>query len=614
LVDIDGTHARQLTTSPESDSDPEWAADGKSLYFLSSRSGSSQVHRLDLTGGEAMQVTRLPLEVGAFEVSRDEKLLAVSLEVFPDCADIACTIARLEAQKKKKASGQLYETLFVRHWDALGDGRRSHLFVMPVTGGDQAVDVMKKMNADCPTRPFGGKEDFTWAPDSKSLVFSARDVGKEEAWSTNFDLFQTAADGKTAPRRLTDNPAWDAAPSFSPDGKFLAYTAHSRPGYESDQFSVMVKPWPTGTARNLSVEGKWDHSAGGMTWSADSKSIGVISEHVGQAGLFLVDIATAQARLIHVRGTMSKAQALGSAGTWVASIDTMKAPADLFFISERGAPKQLTRVNAEVLAAIRFGDYEQFNFVGAGGEKVHGYLVKPVDFDPKKKFPLAFLIHGGPQGSYGDHFHYRWNAQVYAGHGYAVVMIDFHGSTGYGQAFTDSIRNDWGGKPLEDLKLGLAAALKKYPFIDSNRTCALGASYGGYMINWIAGKWNDAWKCLVNHDGNLDERMAYYDTEELWFPEWDHAGLPWEKPENYSKHNPVEFVSQWKTPMLVIHGGKDYRVVDTQGLGTFNALQRRGIPSKFLYFPDENHWVLKPANSVLWHETVLGWLDQWTPK
>jgi dipeptidyl aminopeptidase/acylaminoacyl peptidase len=257
------------------------------------------------------------------------------------------------------------------------------------------------------------------------------------------------------------------------------------------------------------------------------------------------------------------------------------------------------------------GDAEQFSFKGFNDETVHGYVVKPANFEAGKKYPVAFLIHGGPQGSFGNHFHYRWNPQTYAGAGYAAVMIDFHGSTGYGQAFTDAIRGDWGGKPLVDLQKGLEAAIAKYGWLDGTKVCALGASYGGYMINWIEGNWPDRFQCLVNHDGNLDERMAYYDTEELWFPEWEHGGTPWENPAGYAKHNPIDHIAKWKTPMLVIHGGRDYRVVDTQGMSTFTALQRKGIPSRFLYFPDENHWVLKPANSILWHETVLGWMDRW---
>jgi dipeptidyl aminopeptidase/acylaminoacyl peptidase len=281
-------------------------------------------------------------------------------------------------------------------------------------------------------------------------------------------------------------------------------------------------------------------------------------------------------------------------------------------VRQDGADQRpLTRINAEKVAAARMGDCEHFSFQGHNEETVYAYVVKPADFDPARKYPVALLIHGGPQGSFGNTFHYRWNAQAYAGAGYAAVMVDFHGSVGYGQAFTDSIRGDWGGKPLEDLKKGLQAALERRPWMDGERVAALGASFGGYMANWIAGNWPDRFLCLVNHDGNLDERMAYFDTDELWFPEWDHVGSPWENPESYEKHNPVAHISRWKTPMLVIHGALDYRVVDAQGIATFNALQRLGVPSKLLYFADENHWVLKPHNSILWHETVLGWLDQW---
>jgi dipeptidyl aminopeptidase/acylaminoacyl peptidase len=259
---------------------------------------------------------------------------------------------------------------------------------------------------------------------------------------------------------------------------------------------------------------------------------------------------------------------------------------------------------------VRLGGAEPFTFTGAKGDTVHAWTVKPIDFDAGKKYPLAFLVHGGPQGSFGDGWSYRWNPQTYAAAGYAVVMVDFHGSTGYGQAFTDAINGDWGGAPYEDLMKGLDAALVKYPWIDGGRACALGASYGGWMVDYLAGK-TDRFKCLVTHDGILSNPMNYYGTEELWFPEWELGGTPWDKPEGYAKYDPMSLVGQWKTPTLVIHGAKDYRVPDIQGLAVFTALQRRGIPSKLLYFPDENHWVLKPADSVLWHETVLAWLDQY---
>jgi dipeptidyl aminopeptidase/acylaminoacyl peptidase len=335
-----------------------------------------------------------------------------------------------------------------------------------------------------------------------------------------------------------------------------------------------------------------------------------IAENIGQNSLFAIDIAGGKVNTIVKDGTVRSVERAGN--RLLFGMDHLRSPVELYSVLPNGSEvKQLTRINADKLAKVRMGEPEQFSLKGWNDETVYCYIVKPMDFDLNKKYPVAFLIHGGPQGSFGNDFHYRWNPQAYAGAGYAAVMVDFHGSTGYGQAFCDAIRGDWGGKPLEDLQKGLAATLAKYPWMDGDRVGALGASYGGYMINWIAGNWPDRFRCLVSHDGNLDERMAYFDTEELWFPEWDHVGNPWDNPENYAKHNPIDHIKKWKTPMLVIHGGQDFRVVETQGMSTFTALQRRGIPSKFLYFPDESHWVLKPHNSILWHETVIGWLNQW---
>ncbi len=613
LVGVDGADApRQLTTHPDADTEPTWAPDGKSLFFLSSRGGSSQVWRLPVSGGEAVQVTKLPLDVGAFRLSPDGTRLAVALDVFPDCATLECNTQREEERSKRKATGRTYDKLFVRHWDTWKDGRRSHVFVVPVAGG-APVDVMKGMDADSPSKPFGGAEEFTFTPDGKSVVFAARDVGRTEAWSTDLDLFVAPIDGKAKPRKLTEkNRATDTSPVFSPDGKTLAYLAMSRPGFEADRYRVILRTWPGGQERVLTES--WDRSVGSLAWSPDGKTLYASAGHVGQQPVFALDVATGKPTQLTKEGTADAPQP-AAGGRIVYVYDDLDSPVDLHVMNADGTgSRQLTQVNQEALARIAFGKFEQFSFPGWNNETVHAYVVKPVNFDPKKKYPLAFLIHGGPQGSFGNHFHYRWNPQVYAGRGYVAVMVDFHGSTGYGQAFTDSISDDWGGKPFEDLQKGVAAALQRYSFIDKDKMCALGASYGGYMINWIAGNWPDGFKCLVNHDGILDERMGYFDTEELWFPEWEHKGTPWENPEGYRKHNPVEHIAKWKTPMMVIHGGQDFRVVETQGLGTFTALQRKGIPSKLLYFPEENHWVLRPANSVQWHDEVLGWLDQWTRK
>jgi dipeptidyl aminopeptidase/acylaminoacyl peptidase len=609
LVRADATGLRRLTSHPSNDYNPRWTRDGRAVLFLSSRSGSSQVWRIPVDGGEAEQVTDLALDAGNLILAPDGKHMAFTMEVFPECNSAAGTKARLDEEAERKSTGRIYDRVFIRHWDTWKDGRRSHLFVAPSTGKGEPVDVMRNMDADTPSKPFGGPEEFTFTPDSRELVFTARDVGRKEPWSTDFDLYRVPIDGSKRPVCLTErNAAWDCCPSFSPDGRTMAYLAMARPGYESDRFRIILRRWPEGGERVLTE--RWDRSPSAICWSSDGRSIYATAANLGQRSLFAIDAITGKVRIVVEDGYIRSPTVSGR--SIIFGCDHLRSPAELYSVRPDGTGGRcITRINAKRIAAARMGDYEQFSFEGYDGETVYGYVVKPVDFDPARKYPVAFLIHGGPQGSFGNTFHYRWNPQAYAGAGYAAVMVDFHGSVGYGQAFTDSIRGDWGGKPLEDLKKGLKAALDRYPWMDGNRVGALGASFGGYMINWIAGNWPDRFRCLVNHDGNLDERMAYFDTEELWFPEWDHMGTPWDNPEGYEKHNPVNHVGRWKTPMLVIHGARDYRVVDTQGIATFNALQRRGIPSKLLYFPDENHWVLKPHNSILWHETVLGWLDRW---
>ncbi len=608
LVEVEGGEPRRLTAHPDADSNPRWLPDGKTILFLSARSGSQQVWRIAVDGGEAAKLTDEPFDVSNLVVSPDGSHIAYTMEVFPGSTPKE-TQDKLKEIEGRKATGRIHDRLFVRHWDAWKDGRRSHLFVRKRSGG-QAVDVTLKMDADAPSKPFGGPEEIAFAPDSESIVFTARDVGREEAWSTDLDLFVAPIDGSSAPRCLTDsNRAIDTSPVFSPDGKTLAYLAMERPGYEADRLRIMQMDWPGGEPRPLTQ--MWDRSAGSIVWSADGRTIYATAQNVGQVSIFAIDAADGKDRVLVWEGTAVSPQPAGE--RLVYGLHHLRSPQELYSIKPDGTDaKAITHINAEKIAAVRMGEPEQFSFDGSGGEKVYGYVVKPVDFDDGQRYPVAFLIHGGPQGSFGNDFHYRWNPQAYAGAGYAAVMIDFHGSTGYGQAFCDSIRGDWGGKPLEDLQKGLEAALQRYTWMSRDRVAALGASFGGYMINWIAGMWPDRFRCLVSHDGNLCERMAYFDTEELWFPEWDHEGTPWDNPEGYEEHNPLNHVAQWKTPMLVIHGALDFRVVDTQGLASFTACQRRGIPSKLLHFPDENHWVLKPANSILWHETVLAWLDEWT--
>ncbi|MEM6994552.1 MAG: S9 family peptidase [Myxococcota bacterium] len=607
-VPVAGGAPTRLTTAPASDTAPHFSPDGTAILFLSSRGGSMQVWRVPTAGGEATQVTDLPLPVGNLVVGPAGKHLVVSMDVAVDCPDLACTKKRLDDDEADGRSGRVYDGGFVRHWDTYGDGRRSHLFALAADGKGTPVDLMAGMDADAPSKPFGGTEDVAISPDGQTVVFSARDVGTQEPWSTNFDLFSVPITGGK-PTKITDNPAWDAHPVFSADGTTLFYAAMRRPGYEADRFVIQTMAWPSGPPKPL-TQG-WDRSARAIVPDPDGKTLWVTAQDLGQVALFAVSASDGTVRRVAADGTISGPAP--TADAVVVSRHDLASPAELFSVPKAGGEATaITTINAAKVAAATAGAYEQFSFKGAKGDTVYGYIVHPAAPKGGVKYPIAFLIHGGPQGSFGNKFHYRWNPQAYAGAGYASVMIDFHGSTGYGQAFTDAINRDWGGAPLEDLQKGLAAAIEKYEVLDGERVCALGASYGGFMINWIAGNWPDRFDCLVNHDGVFDQRSMYYATEELWFPEWEQGGPYYDVAAQYEKHNPARFVKQWKTPMLVIHGSRDYRVPEEQGLAAFNALQRQGIESRYLHFPDENHWVLSANNSLLWHETVIGWLDAHT--
>lgn len=614
LLDLASGRMRALTGGDKSNSSARWAPDGGALYFLSPRSGTSQIWRLPMDGGEAQPVSSLPLDVGSFVLSPDGRRIAFSLEVFPECkGDLACSKQKFDALAARKSTGMVFDRLFIRHWDTWSQGTRSQLFAATI-GADgrlgAPVPLSRDIDGDVPSKPFGDDSEYAFSPDGKTVVFTARIAGKTEAWSTNLDLWQVPSDGSKTPVNLTAaNEATDVAPAFSPDGRYLAWTAMKRPTFESDRLAIMLRDLATGATREVAPA--WDRSAGPLQFSADGRTLYTTADDLGQHRVFAIDVASGRATALTGDGHVGGFDVRGS--TLVYALDSLNAPADLYRLdlAATSTPRRLTEVNAARLAGVQFGAYEQFAFPGWHDETVHGYVMKPWNYAKGKKYPVAFIVHGGPQGSMGNDFHYRWNPAVFAGMGYAVVFIDFHGSTGYGQAFTDSISRDWGGKPLEDLQKGWAYALKQYDFLDGDKAAALGASYGGFMMNWIAGNWPDAFKCIVNHDGVFDSRMMYYSTEELWFDEWEHGATQFDNPAIYEKTNPVNFVKNWKTPMLIVHSEKDFRIPIEQGIGAFTALQRRGIPSELLVFPDENHWVQKPQNSVQWHDTVQAWLKRW---
>lgn len=627
LADRSGD-GRSLVKVLDKASSARWSADGRSLYYLALANGVEQLWRVDLAGenslsatthAEPTQVSRSPVDLGGYKLSPDGKAVLLSYEVDTGCTTLACTKQRIESRDKDKASGTLYDKLFVRHWDTWANGRKNQLFIASFDGSGllqgEPILLSRGMDGDIPSKPFGDEGEFAFSPDGKTVYFDARIAGTTEPWSTNFDVYSVPADGSSAPKNLTpDNKAWDAYPVPSPDGKTLYYLAMKVPGFEADRFGIMALDLATGARRE--VDPRWDRSPGGMTISAEGKTLYATADDEGQHPLFAIATADGKVTRLSSEGTVD---GYGIAGNkLLLAKDDLKRPSDLYTMKlgaggqSASGLDQVTHFNKDALINARVGDFEFFNFKGWNNETVQGYVVKPVDYQPGKTYPVAFIIHGGPQGAMGNGWSYRWNPQTYAGQGFAVVTINFHGSTGYGQAFTDAISGDWGGKPLDDLKLGWKAALAKYSYLDGNRACALGASYGGYMTYWIAGVWNQPWKCLVDHDGVFDARAMYYDTDELWFEEKENGGTPWEHPENYEKFNPVNHVKDWHVPMMVIHSGNDFRIPITQGLGAFTALQRRGIPSELLTFPDENHWILKPHNSVQWHDAVNAWLKKWT--
>lgn len=599
--------APQLVAGAEKGHDAVFGKDG-ALYFLMKAGDRDQLFRMPI-GGTPQQISDFGADVSGFKLSPAGDRVIVWADQ-KDCPDLACAARTFPA--KPAGTGRTYDKLFVRHWDTWAEpGTRSRIYSFPIEGGKLTgggVRLTGALEGDTPSKPMGGGEEITFSPDGKTVYFALREAGRIEAKSTNLDIFASPSDGSAPPVNLTDaNDATDNLPVVSPDGKTLAYFAMARPTYEADRQVLQLRDIATGQTRAL-TQG-WDRSVGSIEWARDGKSILVTAEDTLEQPVFRVDAKTGKVTRLTRDGHFANVRALPNGGA-IATMNSIMAPDEIYVLDKRGKTKQLTDTNRELLAQLDPVLFDKFSFTGANNDTVWGWTLRPTRVTTK--LPIAFLVHGGPQGTFSNSWSFRWNPRVFSSPGYAVVAVDFHGSTGYGQAFTDAINKNWGGWPLEDLQKGLAYAVGHDPQLDGDNACALGGSYGGYMMNWIEGRWPDRFKCIVQHDGVFDARAMAYETEELWFDEWEHGGKAYyEDPQAFEQWNPVNYVTAWKTPQLVITSENDFRIPYTQGIAAFTALQRRNIPSRLLVFPDENHWVLKPKNSIQWYDEVFGWLGRW---
>jgi dipeptidyl aminopeptidase/acylaminoacyl peptidase len=655
IVPLNGGASERVLISDQDGDRPRWAPDGKRFAFISNKSGSSQVWIADFDGTAGTvsgvhQLTVLATEAGGELWSPDGKNIIFTSDVYPECdgepaAEQECNAKKLKEVEDAKVKALIFDRLLYRHWNAYKAGKRSHIFVVPdvlasartgAPGAGIAPPPPRDLTSgdyDAPVFSLGGQDNYAFSPDGQEVCYTSNH-DKVEATSTNNDLWIAPVTGGPAKNITAENPASDSTPLYSPDGKYIAYRAQQRPGYESDRFRLMLYDRKTGEKKGLTED--FDHWVGSFAWAPDSNTIYFSAEHMNHSLIYSVGTKAASGgypRHALVGGFNDDVAVTPDGKTLVFSRMSITFPNEIYVAdaSGEGCPARtgdvdrgkencslnkdrgVTSVNKPVLEQFDITKAETFSFVGAHGDQVEGLLVRPPNFDATKKYPLKFLVHGGPQGAWGDDWSFRWNPELFAANGYVVVMINFHGSTGYGQKFIDAINGDWGGAPFEDLMKGLDYAEKTYSFIDKDRECALGASYGGYMTNWILGH-TDRFRCIVTHDGMFNTFSAWGTTEELWFNNWEFGGTPYTNHDVYNKWSPRNSAPNFKTPTLVVHGQLDYRLDVSEGFQLFTTLQTMGVPSQMLYFPDEGHWVLKPQNSRLWYKTVNDWVDQWTKK
>jgi len=636
---------KQVTFWKEGESNGRFSPDGKQVLFVAtdSTTGLSQIFLAawnEATGtlGTPKRLTNVSTEADGGVWSPDSQRILFVSRVYPECSDEeswlqeeACNKRRDDAAAKSPVKAMIFTHLLYRHWDHYIGDKRSHLMVVSASDGNQVRDLTPRRevgDAEVPVFSLGSPRDYAWAPDSKEVAY-VTNLDVEPAASTNNDVITLRLDEPGARAvKISTSPGSDDAPAYSPDGRYIAFRSQARAGFESDRFRLMLYDRQAKTIREMLP--KFDNWVDEFTWAPDSKTIYFVSGEMGEENILSTQVDLPEATAVANKAEYGGLQVSPDGRTLVASVMTVRYPAAVGAIALNasgggGAPVvRLSHLNSGLLAQLDLPRMESFLFPGAGNTSVQGFIIRPPNFDASKKYPLKFLMHGGPQTAWGDSWSYRWNAELFAANGYVVVMINRRGSTGYGQKFIDEVSGDWGGKAYIDLMKGLDYAEKKYPFIDKTRECALGASYGGFMANWVLTH-TDRFKCIVTHDGMYNPQSAYGTTEELWFNEWEFKrpgttgpGQPWKyaagpvADDPFRKWSPMLSIQNAKTPTLIIHSQKDYRLDVSEGFQLFTALQRLHVPSKMLYFPDEGHWVLKPQNSKLWYETVNDWCDRWT--
>lgn len=607
IIDLKSGEKRNLTNTSYSENSPYWFPDSKHLAFVSMKTGTPQIFKMNVeTNDEPEQLTNLSTGAVGPVVSPDGKRLLFVSEVYPDCMTDDCNKQKEEAKEKSKVKAKIFDKLMIRHWDSWRDEKRSHLFLLNIET-KEIIDITERSQFDVPPIALGGKLDYVFSPDGNEICF-VTNTDEFIATSTNNDLWISSLDGKVK-RKITLNKGNDNQPVYSPDGKFIAYRQMARAGFEADRQTLMLYDREKGTIQNLTEN--FDRSVEEVVWLPNSKEIIFSADNFGRRVIYHLDISTKKVTTIYDKHWNTDLSLSNDGQFLVFNQSSVTRPVDIFKLNLNN--KELTKLtdfNDELLSQIEMMPLEEFWSKGADGVQVHSLMVKPPFFNSNKKYPMVFLVHGGPQGAWEDNWHYRWNPSLYASRGYVVVMPNPRGSTGYGQKFTDEISGDWGGKVYVDLMNAYDYAIKNFSFIDKNKTVAAGASYGGYMMNWIATQ-TDRFKAIVSHAGVFNTESMYGTTEELWFVEWEFKGTPWTNRKLYQKFSPHMYVNKIKTPMLVTHGANDFRVPEGQAFELFTSLQRLGVPSRLVYFPDETHFVAKPQNFKLWMTEIFNWFEKW---